>query len=221
MKLAMIGLGKMGGNMATRLVQKGISVVGFDRSAEVVKTLEEKAKIIGATSVADALTKLDGQKIVWLMVPAGNPTEEQINELIPMLNKGDIIIDGGNSNYKDSQRIGKSLEEKGIGFMDCGTSGGVCHRFHPGDKPDRPRRFGLGVCDFPWSESGWSKFDFAIAGAHLLPRLFQLQQLQRSPDRNCRADHEQGDRQEYSRQRSCDIRLRFRAHLRPRSRIGT
>ena len=125
MKLAMIGLGKMGGNMATRLVQKGISVVGFDRSAEVVKTLEEKAKIIGATSVADALTKLDGQKIVWLMVPAGNPTEEQINELIPMLNKGDIIIDGGNSNYKDSQRIGKFLEEKGIGFMDCGTSGGV------------------------------------------------------------------------------------------------
>ena len=121
----MIGLGKMGGNMATRLVQKGISVVGFDRSAEVVKTLEEKAKIIGATSVADALTKLDGQKIVWLMVPAGNPTEEQINELIPMLNKGDIIIDGGNSNYKDSQRIGKFLEEKGIGFMDCGTSGGV------------------------------------------------------------------------------------------------
>jgi len=121
----MIGLGKMGGNMATRLIQKGISVVGFDRSAEVVKMLEEKAKMIGATSVADALTKLDGQKIVWLMVPAGNPTEEQINELIPMLNKGDIIIDGGNSNYKDSQRIGKFLEEKGIGFMDCGTSGGV------------------------------------------------------------------------------------------------
>jgi 6-phosphogluconate dehydrogenase len=59
------------------------------------------------------------------MVPAGNPTEEQIKELIPMLNKGDIIIDGGNSNYKDSQRIGKFLEEKGIGFMDCGTSGGV------------------------------------------------------------------------------------------------
>ncbi|HAP04690.1 MAG TPA: 6-phosphogluconate dehydrogenase, partial [Methylophilaceae bacterium] len=125
MKLAMIGLGKMGGNMATRLVQKGISVVGFDRSAEVVKTLEEKAKIIGASSVADAVAKLDGQKIIWLMVPAGNPTEEQIKELIPMLNKGDIIIDGGNSNYKDSQRIGKFLEEKGIGFMDCGTSGGV------------------------------------------------------------------------------------------------
>ena len=86
MKLAMIGLGKMGGNMATRLVQKGISVVGFDRSAEVVKTLEEKANIIGANSVADAVAKLDGQKIVWLMVPAGNPTEEQIKELIPMLN---------------------------------------------------------------------------------------------------------------------------------------
>ena len=99
----MIGLGKMGGNMATRLVQKGISVVGFDRSAEIVKTLEENAKIIGASSVKDAVTKLEGQKIIWLMVPAGNATEEQINELIPMLNKG----------------------EKGIGFMDCGTSGGV------------------------------------------------------------------------------------------------
>ena len=102
----MIGLGKMGGNMATRLVQKGISVVGFDRSAEIVKTLEENAKIIGASSIKDAVTKLEGQKIIWLMVPAGNATEEQINELIPMLNKGDIIIDGGNSNYKDSQRVG-------------------------------------------------------------------------------------------------------------------
>lgn len=121
----MIGLGKMGGNMATRLVQKGISVVGFDRSADIVKTLEENAKIIASSSVKDAVTKLEGQKIIWLMVPAGVATEEQINELIPMLNKGDIIIDGGNSNYKDSQRVGKSLEEKGIGFMDCGTSGGV------------------------------------------------------------------------------------------------
>ena len=89
----MIGLGKMGGNMATRLVQKGISVVGFDRSADIVKTLEENAKIIGASSVKDAVTKLEGQKIIWLMVPAGVATEEQINELIPMLNKGDIIID--------------------------------------------------------------------------------------------------------------------------------
>ena len=88
----MIGLGKMGGNMATRLVQKGISVVGFDRSAEVVKTLEEKAKIIGANSVADAVAKLDGQKIVWLMVPAGNPTEEQIKELMPSSIKATLLL---------------------------------------------------------------------------------------------------------------------------------
>ncbi|MSQ80546.1 MAG: decarboxylating 6-phosphogluconate dehydrogenase [Candidatus Methylopumilus sp.] len=125
MKLAMIGLGKMGGNMATRLVQKGISVVGFDHSAELIKKLEEKAKIIGASSIQDAVSKLEGQKIIWLMVPAGNPTEDQIKGLVPLLNKGDIIIDGGNSNYKDTQRIGKFLEEKNIGFMDCGTSGGV------------------------------------------------------------------------------------------------
>lgn len=125
MKLAMIGLGKMGGNMATRLLRHKIEVVGFDFNQEVVNGLAGKEGMIPATSVADAVSKLEGQKIVWMMLPAGNITENQIKDLIPMLNKGDIIIDGGNSNYKDSQRRGAMLAELGIGFMDSGTSGGI------------------------------------------------------------------------------------------------
>lgn len=125
MKLAMIGLGKMGGNMATRLLRHKIEVVGFDFNQEVVNGLATKEGLIPSTSVADAVSKLEGQKIVWMMLPAGDITENQIKDLIPMLNKGDIIIDGGNSNYKHSQRRGAMLAEHGIGFMDSGTSGGV------------------------------------------------------------------------------------------------
>lgn len=125
MKLAMIGLGKMGGNMATRLLRHKIEVVGFDFNTEVVNGLATKEGMIPATSVADAVSKLEGQKIVWMMLPAGDITENQIKDLIPLLNKGDIIVDGGNSNYKHSQRRGAMLAEQGIGFIDCGTSGGV------------------------------------------------------------------------------------------------
>jgi 6-phosphogluconate dehydrogenase len=125
MKLAMIGLGKMGGNMATRLLRSGIKVVGYDRSADAVNLLAANDGMIAATSVEDAVKKLDGQRIVWLMLPSGDITENQILELIPMLGEGDIIVDGGNSNYKHSQRRGAMLAEHGIGFMDCGTSGGI------------------------------------------------------------------------------------------------
>jgi 6-phosphogluconate dehydrogenase len=125
MKLAMIGLGKMGGNMATRLLRNNIEVVGFDFNADTVSTLANKEGLIPATSVKEAVSKLEGQKIVWIMLPSGDITENQIKDLIPMLSKGDIIIDGGNSNYKDSQRRGAMLAEHGIGFMDSGTSGGV------------------------------------------------------------------------------------------------
>jgi len=125
MKLAMIGLGKMGGNMATRLLRNNIEVVGFDFNADTVSTLANKEGLIPATSVTEAVSKLEGQKIVWIMLPSGDITENQIKDLIPMLSKGDIIIDGGNSNYKDSQRRGAMLAEYGIGFMDSGTSGGV------------------------------------------------------------------------------------------------
>lgn len=125
MKLAMIGLGKMGGNMASRLLRHKIEVVGFDFNTEAVNELVAKEGLIAASSIADAVNKLDGQKIIWLMLPAGEITEKQIKDLVPMLNKGDIIVDGGNSNYKHSQRRGAFLAEHGIGFMDSGTSGGV------------------------------------------------------------------------------------------------
>jgi 6-phosphogluconate dehydrogenase len=114
--------------MTTRLLRSGIEVVGYDRSVEVVGQLVKNEGMIAATSVPDAVSKLgDGKekRIVWLMLPSGTPTEIQIQDLAHMLSKGDIIIDGGNSNYKDSQRRGAFLAERGIGFMDAGTSGGI------------------------------------------------------------------------------------------------
>lgn len=125
MNLAMIGLGKMGGNMARRLLRAGIAVVGYDRDREVVETLAAEAGMVAVDSVADAISKLSTPRIVWLMLPSGAPTEDQLHALLPMLSSGDVIIDGGNSNYKDSQRRGAWLTEHGIGFMDAGTSGGV------------------------------------------------------------------------------------------------
>ncbi|KAF0204305.1 MAG: 6-phosphogluconate [Gallionellaceae bacterium] len=125
MKMAMIGLGKMGGNMVRRLRLGNIDVVGFDRTSEVVAQLAKEAGMIAASSVEDAVSKLSGPRIVWLMLPSGNPTEQQLRALVPLLSKGDIIVDGGNSNYHDSQRRGAWLAEQGIGFMDSGTSGGI------------------------------------------------------------------------------------------------
>ena len=125
MRLAMIGLGKMGGNMVRRLRRGGIEVVGYDRAAEVVAQLAKEEGMIAATSVEDAVSKLSGPRILWLMLPSGDPTEQQLRSLAPLLSRGDIIVDGGNSNYHDSQRRGAWLAEQGIGFMDSGTSGGI------------------------------------------------------------------------------------------------
>lgn len=125
MRLAMIGLGKMGGNMVRRLRRNGIEVVGYNRSAEVVTQLAAEEGMLAAASVADAVAQLSGTRVVWLMLPSGETTEQQIRALAPLLSRGDIIVDGGNSNYHDSQRRGAWLAEQGIGFMDCGTSGGV------------------------------------------------------------------------------------------------
>ena len=123
--MAMIGLGKMGGNMVRRLCRGGIEVVGYDRASEVVSQLAKEEGMLAATSVEDAVTKLSGPRVVWLMLPSGDPTEQQIRALAPLLSKGDVIVDGGNSNYHDSQRRGAWLVERGIGFMDSGTSGGI------------------------------------------------------------------------------------------------
>ncbi len=124
MQLAMIGLGRMGGNMVQRLLQGGHQVVVFDRSADAVKAhvaLGAKA----AKDLADLCGQLSGPRVVWVMVPAGAAVESTIEQLLPGLSKGDIIIDGGNSNFKDSIRRAAALKEKGIGFIDAGTSGGV------------------------------------------------------------------------------------------------
>ena len=124
MELAMIGLGKMGMNMATRLVRGGHRVVGYARTDA---TVEEAVKLgaEGANSLEDAVGKLKSPRIVWLMVPAGKVTSDTIDQLSSLLEKGDIVIDGGNSNYKDSVRHAEMLEPKGIDFVDSGTSGGI------------------------------------------------------------------------------------------------
>ena len=124
MELAMIGLGKMGLNMATRLARGGHRVVGYARTAA---TVEEAITLgaEGAHSLAEAVGKLKSPRIFWLMVPAGQVTDDTIQELSGLLSEGDIVIDGGNSNYKDSVRHAALLEPKGIEFVDSGTSGGV------------------------------------------------------------------------------------------------
>ena len=124
MRMAMIGLGRMGGNMARRLIRSGIDVVGYDRSEASVADLAKEG-MTAADSVENAVAKLESPRVVWLMLPSGGITEDQIESLSGLLSEGDVIIDGGNSNYRDSMRRGEALARKGIGFMDAGTSGGV------------------------------------------------------------------------------------------------
>jgi 6-phosphogluconate dehydrogenase len=124
MKIAIIGLGRMGGNMVRRLIRGGHQVVANDRDpAAVDKLVGEGA--IGAKSLDEVVSKLEAPRTVWVMVPSGNPTEETIKTLSGKLSKDDIIIDGGNSNFRDSQRRAKELAAKGLRFLDAGTSGGI------------------------------------------------------------------------------------------------
>jgi len=125
MSIAMIGLGKMGANMARRLCRAGIEVVGYNRSAEIVQQLADEEGMLPATSLEHAIEQLSSPRLVWLMLPAGDTTQSYIDTLINQLSAGDIIIDGGNANYQDSMQRGDALKEKGIGFIDAGTSGGV------------------------------------------------------------------------------------------------
>ena len=124
MRLAMIGLGKMGGNMSERLMKGGHEVVVFDRSAEsIAKYVSQGAT--SASSAREVTTKLKSPRVVWIMVPAGKPVDETISTLMPGLESGDVIIDGGNSNYKETLRRAKMLEHEGIELIDSGTSGGI------------------------------------------------------------------------------------------------
>ncbi len=124
MELGIIGLGKMGGNMAERLRLGGHKVVGFDFSAEAVKRLTESGST-GVSTLEELAKHLAAPRAVWLMVPAGKPVDETIAKLKPLLQEGDTIIDGGNSNYQDSQRRYRELKPEGFNFVDVGTSGGV------------------------------------------------------------------------------------------------
>lgn len=124
MQLGMIGLGRMGGNMVERLMKAGHTCVVYDRSAESVKRLGDKGAA-GATDLADFVKKLTKPRAAWVMVPAGAPTESTVQELAGLMDRGDAIIDGGNSFFKDDVRRAKQLASKGIDYIDVGTSGGV------------------------------------------------------------------------------------------------
>ncbi len=124
MDLAMVGLGKMGLNMATRLARGGHRVIGYARTeATVQEAIKHGAE--GAHSLEEVVSKLKAPRIVWLMIPAGKVTHDTVEHLSTLLEAGDIVIDGGNSNYKDSILHASMLEPKGIEFVDCGTSGGI------------------------------------------------------------------------------------------------
>lgn len=125
MKIGFIGLGKMGANMVERLLQDNHDIVVFNRNHEPVKEAVKKGAT-ASTSRQELIEKLPERKVVWLMVPSGDPVDQNIDELQTNLNKGDIIIDGGNSNWKVSKKRAEMLhEKKGIHYIDCGTSGGV------------------------------------------------------------------------------------------------
>ena len=124
MQLGMIGLGRMGANMTTRLLRGGHSVVVFDRNPEAVKTSAAEG-VTGATSLAALVGKLGAPRAVWIMVPSGKPTDDTVQQLLGLLAPGDAIVDGGNSNFRDSQARYAAAKAKGVAFIDAGTSGGI------------------------------------------------------------------------------------------------
>jgi 6-phosphogluconate dehydrogenase len=124
MRLAMIGLGKMGGNMVERLMKHGHSLVAFDRDAATVAKYQGLGAA-GAKDLADIVRQLPSPRVIWIMVPAGKPVDSTIDTLLPLLTKGDILIDGGNSFFKDSMARAERVASQGIRFIDSGTSGGI------------------------------------------------------------------------------------------------
>jgi 6-phosphogluconate dehydrogenase len=124
MKLGFVGLGRMGGSMVERLLGGGHKIVVTNRSIEPVEEAVKKGAV-GASDLKELVAKLDAPRVVWLMIPAGDPVEQAIEKLSTLLSPGDIIVDGGNSNFRDSIRRGEALSKKGFRFMDAGTSGGV------------------------------------------------------------------------------------------------
>jgi len=189
MRIAIIGLGRMGANIARRLMRGGHEVVAFDRNAEAGEKLAQEGAVAVA-SLEDVAAKLESPRIFWVMLPAGEPTEATITTLRGMASKGDIIIDGGNSFYKDDIRRAKACAERGVSYVDVGTSGGVwglergycmmiggekavVDKLDPifdtlapgaGTIPPTPNRDGDDACEDPRAEKGYIHAGPAGAG---------------------------------------------------------
>ena len=127
MRTGMVGLGKMGANMTGRLLADGHQVVVWDRSADAIATVVGEGAA-GADSLASLVSQLVAPRTVWIMVPSGDPTEQTVTALLELLDAGDVIVDGGNSNYKDSMRRAATAKARGVMYVDSGTSGGVWGR---------------------------------------------------------------------------------------------
>ena len=125
MEIAVIGLGKMGANIAQRLLLAGHRVVGYDRAPELTRTLASEHGLIPAFSLPEVVAALKPPRLAWIMVPSGAATEETVQALAGLLSSGDVLIDGGNTYYKDDLRRAKELEARGLHYVDVGTSGGI------------------------------------------------------------------------------------------------
>jgi 6-phosphogluconate dehydrogenase len=125
MKLGLIGLGRMGANMARRLRKGGIEVSAWNRNAEVTEQLAAQTGLSAAASLEALVAELKTPRVVWLMLPAGDVTQQHLDRLVPLLTAGDVVVDGANSWYKDSLRRGRELAAKGLQFVDAGVSGGI------------------------------------------------------------------------------------------------
>jgi len=123
--LGMIGLGRMGGNMSRRIARAGHVVIAWDRAAEARAALAGEPRLVAVVTLEELVANLPSPKIVWLMLPAGAPTDETLQRLAPLLSPGDVVVDGANAMYKDSQRHAAALAERGLLFVDAGVSGGV------------------------------------------------------------------------------------------------
>lgn len=124
MQIGLIGLGKMGFNLALNLKRNGYEVVANDVNTDFIHKIGQEG-IVTAETISELTRQLKGRKVIWIMVPAGEIVDEVIFSLLPFLNKNDIVIDGGNSNFKDSKRRFQMLKENGVCYLDCGTSGGT------------------------------------------------------------------------------------------------
>lgn len=124
MRIGFIGLGKMGSNMVMRLLQGGHEVVAFDSTQDAIDRVAKKG-VLPTQSREDLVKQLPAPKVIWLMVPSGDPVDENIEVLIPLLSQGDIIVDGGNSYWRETQKRAEILKSKSILYIDCGTSGGI------------------------------------------------------------------------------------------------